>query len=44
VLSDDYFTVPVSRISKIRSLLTMVGGKVVYADGPFSDLDPEHRR
>jgi predicted amidohydrolase YtcJ len=39
VLSDDYFTVPVSDIAKIRSLLTMVGGQIVYASGPFADRD-----
>ena len=44
VLSDDYFTVPVPRIAQIESLLTMVGGKIVYASGPFSALDPEHHR
>jgi predicted amidohydrolase YtcJ len=41
VLSDDYFTVPVPRIAQIESFLTMVGGKIVYAAGPFSALDPE---
>ncbi len=41
VLSDDYFTVPVLRIAQIESLLTMVDGRIVYAAGPFSDLDPE---
>jgi predicted amidohydrolase YtcJ len=44
VLSEDYFAVPVSRIAEIRSVLTMVGGKIVYAAGPFSDLDPERNR
>jgi predicted amidohydrolase YtcJ len=44
ILSEDYFTVPVSRIAQIQSLLTMVGGKIVYAAGPFSDLDPERNR
>jgi predicted amidohydrolase YtcJ len=43
VLSDDYLTVPVSDIAKIRSLLTIVGGRIVYAAGPFSDLDAPHR-
>jgi predicted amidohydrolase YtcJ len=43
VLSDDYFTVPVSDIAKIRSLLTMVGGQIVYASGPFSGLESAHR-
>jgi predicted amidohydrolase YtcJ len=37
VLSADYLTAPVPEIGKIRSLLTMVGGKVVYASGPFAD-------
>jgi predicted amidohydrolase YtcJ len=43
VLSDDYFSVPVSDIAKIRSLLTIVGGEIVYASAPFSDLESSHR-
>jgi predicted amidohydrolase YtcJ len=43
VLSDDYFTVPVSLIAKIKSLLTVVGGQIVYAADPFDDLDPARR-
>jgi predicted amidohydrolase YtcJ len=39
ILSDDYLTVPVSHIAKITSLLTVVGGEIVYASGPFSGLD-----
>ena len=35
VLSKDYLTVPVDEIGSIESLLTMVGGKVVYAAGDF---------
>jgi predicted amidohydrolase YtcJ len=35
VLSADYLTAPVKEIGKIKSLLTMLGGQVVYADGPF---------
>jgi predicted amidohydrolase YtcJ len=38
VLSADYLAAPVPEIGKIKSLLTMVGGKVVYASGPFADL------
>ena len=34
VLSKDYTTVAVDQIGSIESLLTMVGGKVVYAAGP----------
>jgi predicted amidohydrolase YtcJ len=35
VLSRDYMTVPVDQIGGIESLLTMVGGKIVYAAGPY---------
>ena len=38
VLSSDYLTAPVKEIGKIRSVLTMVGGKVVYAAPPFASL------
>ncbi len=38
VLSKDYLTVPVDEIGGIVSLLTMVGGRIVYADGPFAAL------
>jgi hypothetical protein len=37
-------TAPVKEIGKMRSLLTMVGGKVVYADGPFAALLPPKRQ
>ena len=30
-------TAPVKEIGKIRSLLTMVGGEVVYAAAPFAE-------
>jgi predicted amidohydrolase YtcJ len=39
VLSSDYLTAPVGEIGKIRSVLTMVGGKVVYAAQPFAKLE-----
>ena len=38
VLSADYMTVPEDQIRAIVSLLTMVGGRVVYADRPFNQL------
>jgi predicted amidohydrolase YtcJ len=38
VLSADYLTAPVKEIGKIRSVLTMVGGEVVYAAAPFANL------
>jgi predicted amidohydrolase YtcJ len=40
VLSDDYLTVPEGRISQLSSVLTMVGGKVVYGDGKYASLAP----
>ena len=39
VLSKDYLGVPVEEIGGIESLLTMVGGRVVYADGPFTKFE-----
>jgi predicted amidohydrolase YtcJ len=39
VLSADYLTAPVKEIGKIKSVLTMVGGKVVYAAAPFAGLE-----
>jgi predicted amidohydrolase YtcJ len=33
VLSDDYFTVPDEKLKKIRSLLTIVGGRIVHDAG-----------
>jgi predicted amidohydrolase YtcJ len=44
VLSEDYFSVPVSRIGQIQSLLTIVGGKVMYAAGPFAGLESDGSR
>jgi len=36
VLSADYLTVPTEEIGRIESLLTIVGGKPVYAAAPFT--------
>ena len=36
VLTKDYLTVPVDQIGGLESLLTMVGGRIVYAAGPLS--------
>jgi predicted amidohydrolase YtcJ len=43
VLSKDYLTVPTDEIGGIISLLTMVGGRVVYADGPFAAYEEKSR-
>jgi hypothetical protein len=40
VLSRDYFEVPEEEIVDIESVLTMVGGNVVYATEEFSELSP----
>jgi predicted amidohydrolase YtcJ len=45
VLSRDYFSVPIEQIGGTVSLLTMVGGRIVFANGPYSALEeklPEH--
>jgi predicted amidohydrolase YtcJ len=39
VLSKDYMTVPIAEVHTIESLLTMVGGKVVYAADAFKKLE-----
>jgi predicted amidohydrolase YtcJ len=40
VLSSDYFSVPEEEIKSIESVLTVVGGKVVYGAGEFERLAP----
>ena len=39
VLTKDYMTVPLDEIESIESLLTMFGGKIVYAAGPYAKLE-----
>ena len=39
VLSKDYLAAPVGEIGGIESLLTMVGGRIVYAAGPYRNLE-----
>lgn len=41
VLSEDYFTVPEQDIAHIESLLTVVGGRIVYAAGEYEGIDEE---
>lgn len=40
LLSADYFTVPAEEIGELVSLLTVVGGRVVYAAAPFERFAP----
>lgn len=41
VLSKDYLSVPLADIGGIESLLTLVGGRAVYAQGPFARLEEQ---
>ncbi|MFF4165042.1 amidohydrolase [Streptomyces sp. NPDC001741] len=41
VLSEDYFSVPEQDIAHIESLLTVVGGRIVYAAAEYEGLDEE---
>jgi len=43
VLDKDYLTVPVDQIGSTVSLLTMVGGRIVYGDGPFKAYEERPR-
>jgi predicted amidohydrolase YtcJ len=43
VLEKDYMTVPVAEIGALTSLLTMVGGRIVYADGPYAAMEEGRR-
>lgn len=40
VLSADYFSVPEEQIKRLESVLTIVGGSIVYATGEFSQHAP----
>jgi predicted amidohydrolase YtcJ len=40
VLSADYFSIPEEQIKSLESVLTIVGGKVVYGVGEFERLGP----
>jgi predicted amidohydrolase YtcJ len=43
VLNADYFTVPEEQLRSLQSLLTIVGGRIVYAAAPFQ-LEPTKQR
>jgi hypothetical protein len=40
VLSDDYFSIPAERIRAIESLMTIVAGRIVHAQGAFAAHAP----
>jgi len=41
VLSKDYLTVPIDQVGGIESLLTMVGGKIVFAAAPYEKYEKQ---
>ena len=41
VLSDDYLTVPDDDLRSLTSVLTLIGGEVVYSDGSFVACSPD---
>ena len=41
MLNEDYFGIPVDDIRSIHSLLTVVNGKIVYAEGDYKSHAPE---
>ena len=43
VLTKDYLTAPTSEVGRIQSVLTMVGGRIVYAAGPYARLEEKPR-
>jgi hypothetical protein len=40
VLSEDYFTIPEERIKGLESVLTVLGGRIVYGAKEFAPLAP----
>ncbi len=44
VLSADYLSVPDEQIRRIESVMTLVGGRVVWASGPFAPPDDSRLR
>lgn len=40
LLSDDYFAVPEDGIAHLRSVLTLLGGKIVYGEGDYAPIAP----
>ena len=44
VLSDDYFNVPDEKIPDIRSVLTIVNGKIVHEDLDGKKKKKSHRK
>ncbi|HTL10186.1 MAG TPA: amidohydrolase [Chitinophagaceae bacterium] len=41
ILNKDYFSIPADEVRNIHALLTVVNGKVVYAEGSYAGLGPK---
>ena len=41
LLSDDYFSIPEKEITNLKSVLTVVGGKIVYAEEEYQSMNPK---
>ena len=41
ILNHDYFSIPVEQMRNIHALMTIVNGKVVYAEGTYKNLSPD---
>lgn len=41
LLSQDYFSIPEAHIDSTTSHLTILDGKIVWADGPFTSIGPQ---
>lgn len=40
VLTADYFSIPEEQIKHLESVLTVIGGRIVFAAGDFKEFDP----
>lgn len=40
ILSDDYFSLPPDKVRNIESWMTILNGRIVYAAGPYKELNP----
>ncbi len=43
VVTKDYLAVPAEEIGSIESVLTMVGGRIVYGAGPYANLEDKRQ-
>ncbi|MGS2737917.1 amidohydrolase [Sinomicrobium sp. M5D2P17] len=41
LLSGDYFSIPEKEINNLKSVLTVVGGNVVFASGEYQNMNPK---